>query len=142
MKKLVYIDVDGTLVDHNDNVRPHIPELIDGLTELGCTIIIWSAGGEEYAESKWNMICNQIFKETDETYHKKVDTFMWKHKAYNWKDALLIGERCYIDDHQELIHSMAEKGHGGFLLTFYNKDTSTDDTELLEALGFCKTFFI
>ncbi len=140
--KIVYIDVDGTLIDKDDNIRPHIPELIDGLINLGCKIIIWSAGGEDYAESKWNMICNQIFEQTDEVYHKKVDTFMWKHKEFNWKDALLIGDRCYIDDHLELIFNMVNKGHSGFLVSFYEKSTKPNDKDLLEALGFAKGVFV
>ena len=133
--RYVFLDVDGTLIDKDDNSRPYIPELIDGILNIGATIIIWSAGGDKYAESKWNMICNKIFKSTGKLYHDKVVNFMWKK---DWQETALVGDRLYVDDQPELISAASDNNHTGFLVRFYEKSLMQDDKELLEALEFAK----
>lgn len=46
----VAFDVDGTLIDHRDYVRPEIVDLYKALQKLGCEMYIWSHGGVDYAE--------------------------------------------------------------------------------------------
>ena len=137
--KFAFLDVDGTLIDKDDNVRPHLSELIDGLLELGATLIIWSAGGNKYAESKWNMICNKIYRETGKVYHYKVTDFMWKK---DWQETALIGDRLYIDDQAELVLEASDKKYAGFLVSFYESATMDTDVELLEALEFAENCFV
>ena len=45
-------DVDGTLIGsiRSDRLRPGAAELLETLTRNGTTVVIWSAGGAEYAE--------------------------------------------------------------------------------------------
>jgi long-chain acyl-CoA synthetase len=54
-RQLVWaIDVDGTLIGsiRSSNTRPGAVELLAGLLDRGCTIVLWSAGGAEYAARK------------------------------------------------------------------------------------------
>ena len=116
----VFVDVDGTLIDIEDNPRPYIPEFILKLKELGCTIVIWSAGGDDYAESKFNAICNRLYWSENPNWNLQPHI-----RAYLWKktlvDAALILKDCqfYVDDVQELLDAMAEQGHGTFHVPFY-----------------------
>lgn len=48
--KTVYVDVDLTLIDIDGKLLPHVEEMLPKLL-LRYTLICWSAGGAEYAES-------------------------------------------------------------------------------------------
>lgn len=45
-------DVDGTLIGsiRSDRLRPGAAELLETLSRNGTTVVVWSAGGAEYAE--------------------------------------------------------------------------------------------
>lgn len=45
-------DVDGCLIDSlsGSSLRPGAPELLRHLRQRGCTVLLWSAGGADYAE--------------------------------------------------------------------------------------------
>lgn len=47
-------DVDGCLVDllGGHSLRPHTRELLSGLRERGHVVVLWSAGGADYARRK------------------------------------------------------------------------------------------
>jgi phosphoglycolate phosphatase-like HAD superfamily hydrolase len=47
-------DVDGTLIGsvRSDRLRPGAVELLEGLTRRGAVIVLWSAGGDDYARRK------------------------------------------------------------------------------------------
>ena len=135
----VFVDVDGTLIDIEDNPRPYIPEFILKLKELGCTIVIWSAGGEKYAESKFNMICNKLYwgKNPNWDLYPHIRTYLGKRNhedaAFDLKDF-----QFYVDDVQELLDYMVKKGHGTFKVPFYLDPTCAsiadkDDRWLLKA---------
>jgi hydroxymethylpyrimidine pyrophosphatase-like HAD family hydrolase len=116
----VFVDVDGTLIDIEDNPRPHIPEFILKLKELGCTIVIWSGGGADYAEQKFNAICNRLYwsKNPNWNLQPHIRTYLEK---WNFEDAALILKdfQFYVDDVQSLLDNMAKKGHGTFKVPFY-----------------------
>jgi len=133
----VFVDVDGTLIDQDDNPRPYIPEFILGLKELECTIVIWSAGGNKYAEQKFNMICNRLYYggNTNWDLRKLIRSYLSKH---NHIDAALIlkDDQFYVDDVQELLDSVQKQGHGTFKVPFYNDPSGVnekDDRWLLKA---------
>jgi predicted HAD superfamily phosphohydrolase YqeG len=46
---IIAFDVDGTLIDSNDQPRPEIIALLNALSKPGNTIVVWSGGGEAYA---------------------------------------------------------------------------------------------
>lgn len=134
----IFVDVDGTLIDQDDNPRPYIPEFILGLKELGCTIVIWSAGGSEYADRKFNMICNKLYYSgnTNWDLRKLIRSYLSKR---NHQDAALIlkDRQFYVDDVKELLDAVRQKGHGVFKVPFYNDPsgiTEKDDRWLLGAL--------
>ena len=47
---IVAFDVDGTLIDFDDNIRPEVIMLLVSLADAGNHVIVWSGGGKEYAE--------------------------------------------------------------------------------------------
>ncbi|KKM19587.1 hypothetical protein LCGC14_1654190 [marine sediment metagenome] len=130
----VFVDVDGTLIDIEDNPRPYIPEFILKLKELGCTIVIWSAGGALYAESKINAICNRLYYSENPNWDLRphIRTYLGKR---NHKDAALILKdyQFYVDDVQELLDAMDREGHGTFKVPFYTEALAEDDRWLLKA---------
>ena len=132
------MDVDGTLISKDDEVRPYISELMRGLNERGCSITVWSAGGENYAESKWNMICNKIFYSTGEQLHDMVSHFSWK---LNWESRALIGKHFYIDDEPAILSVAQRSGYGTHQVSFYEPILMKDDHELLDALEAARRFF-
>lgn len=46
----VCFDVDGTLIDYDDNPRDDIINLLKTLSNGGFNIVVWSGGGKMYAE--------------------------------------------------------------------------------------------
>ncbi len=44
-----YIDVDLTMIDHDDNLYPGVAKGLRHLKEKGYRLICWSGGGMEYA---------------------------------------------------------------------------------------------
>ena len=47
---VIAFDVDGTLIDFNDNIRPEVVMLLTTLVYAGNHVIVWSGGGKDYAE--------------------------------------------------------------------------------------------
>ncbi len=45
----ISIDVDGTILDANENLLPHARESIQSLKDAGHCLQLWSAGGADYA---------------------------------------------------------------------------------------------
>jgi phosphoglycolate phosphatase-like HAD superfamily hydrolase len=54
MGQLWVFDVDGCLIDSltGNSLRPGTAELLEHLQSSGATIVLWSAGGAEYAEGR------------------------------------------------------------------------------------------
>ena len=132
-----FVDVDGTLISKDDQIRSYIPELIRGLRELDCSIVIWSAGGAIYASDKWNMICNRLFHLYGEYLYEEVQVFAWK---LDWESKAIIGDHFYIDDHESILETAEKRGHGTHLVPFYTA-TGERDRALLDALEAARRFF-
>ena len=66
----ISIDVDGTILDANENLLPHVRENLQLLKDAGHCLQLWSAGGAEYAYK--HALKNKL---TDlfESYAKKSD---------------------------------------------------------------------
>lgn len=48
--RLVAFDVDSCLITYNDLPNYSVIGLYRSLQKLGCTMVVWSGGGEEYAK--------------------------------------------------------------------------------------------
>ena len=125
-----FVDVDGTLIDANDNPRPFIRELFYGLKHENLILVVWSGGGRVYAE-------NQVRKLGEEIYNL-VDEFRWKGTPVAWNH---IRPVFFIDDSEfiEEEHNVAKEAV--FRVPFYNKDTAVNDEWLLRALHSAQTFY-
>jgi len=129
----VFVDVDGTLVDHLDNPRPYVRKFFYSLKEeLGCRVIVWSAGGHDYANRKIGMISRKIQKDLNPF----IDAYMWKADSDKIVEA---NPQFYIDDVEDLIEAKIQKGHGGFKVPFYCDPTvasiaNKNDQWLLKAI--------
>ena len=133
MKIWVFVDVDGTLIDANDEPRPYVWELLYCLKQLDCYVIAWSAGGADYAESKIGMISRQI----DVDLESFVDAYLWK---ADMNKIVTDNPRFYIDDADGLLESMERSGHGTFRVPFYNDTTMKNDRWLLQAANAVEQF--
>lgn len=49
---IIAFDVDGTLLDYEDNPRGDLVELANKLIQAGWQVIVWSGGGQSYAETR------------------------------------------------------------------------------------------
>jgi len=125
MTTWVFVDVDGTLVDQKDNVRPWIRGLFSDLKNSDCFVVVWSAGGAGYAERKMEMISRKL--EFDFT--PLVDAYMWKADG----KSVHAESRFYIDDAEGLIDAMKLSGYGTFLVPFYCSSAEAVDNWLLDA---------
>ena len=48
---VVYVDIDGTLIDWDDKPMIHVIDFVKALKEKrGCELIAWSGGGKDWAE--------------------------------------------------------------------------------------------
>ena len=46
----IFVDVDLTLVDYNQNLIPGAREALQRLVDRGCHLFLWSTAGRKYAE--------------------------------------------------------------------------------------------
>jgi hypothetical protein len=46
----IFVDVDLTLVDHNQNLISGAREALQRLVDRGCHLFLWSTAGQKYAE--------------------------------------------------------------------------------------------
>lgn len=65
-----FVDVDGVLIDHNDNLNKELVEELSRIKENGSHLICWSAGGEDYAlkilkEHKIDHLFNKVISKPD-----------------------------------------------------------------------------
>jgi FMN phosphatase YigB (HAD superfamily) len=105
----ILIDIDGTLVDKDDNPRPFIDKLLDTINANDYVALLWSGGGIYYARDKARRLGIEkkiigIVPKTTETMSK-----------------MLIDPKEYyvIDDSQDLIDAMETAGCRGFKVPFY-----------------------
>lgn len=56
----LFIDVDGTLIDKDDNIRPFVKELFEAAHAKGFFIFVWSAGGVNYAKIQLQRIYHKL----------------------------------------------------------------------------------
>jgi hydroxymethylpyrimidine pyrophosphatase-like HAD family hydrolase len=66
---IVAFDIDGTLIDYNDEPRKKIISLLKIFKSFGHKIIVWSGGGKDYASLLISRL--KLDKFVDE-YHSKV----------------------------------------------------------------------
>lgn len=130
-----FIDVDGTLIDANDNPRPYIKELFQGLKDLNLIVVVWSGGGKEYADLKVQSICNKTINW--DLYNNIVNDFMWKGTQIAWDH---INPVFFIDDAEGLLDYHSKLGAGGFKVPFYDSTIMENDNYLLLALEACKKY--
>ena len=45
---IVCIDVDGTIIDQNDNLRPYVIQFVHALQKDEITVYLWSGNGADY----------------------------------------------------------------------------------------------
>jgi hypothetical protein len=122
MNKWVFIDVDLTLIDHDDRTRPNVKELIEKLRRLDCKIVIWSAGGHLYAEQKFDRICQDV----NFNLRGYVHAYWWK----AWQDKIVItAPRFYIDDEQSMLDARMREKHATFKVPKYNADLDLKQTD-------------
>jgi hypothetical protein len=119
----VFIDIDGTLLDCDDNVRPHTTELFERIAGLKGTIILWSGAGENYAKSKVRVL----------PYNTQQYVWLVMEKGDKREEALL-GPRFIIDDDfdslQREVNRRADHTYRGFKVPFYYNELGKDDTFL------------
>lgn len=125
-----WVDVDGTLVDSNDNPRPYIKELFETIKELNLILVVWSGGGREYAEQ-------QILK-LGKTIYNLVDEFKWKGTPVSWSH---IKPAYFIDDSAYIKKEHTTDGERVFLVPFYHSTTMLNDAWLVHAANDV-TFFM
>src|SRR5687767_9449754 len=101
-----FIDVDGTLIDQNDNPRPYVSDLVSRLYDLNLIVVIWSGGGSKYAESKFNMICRRI---SNFEMLKKIREYRWKGDPIQWDH---IRPVFFVDDSESLLDYHIARGCG------------------------------
>ena len=54
-KGFVLLDLDGTISDQNDYLRPYVIQFILALRKDNIIVYLWSAGGADYARGKARM---------------------------------------------------------------------------------------
>ncbi len=88
--KIIAFDVDGTLITFEDRPRWDIIEMLKTLNKLGCYIIVWSGGGDDYARH-W---CEKLFIE------EYVDDY--RNKIHDSEEETIIPDICFDDEEDNL----------------------------------------
>jgi FMN phosphatase YigB (HAD superfamily) len=121
----VFIDIDGTILDIEDNVRLHTCDLFQRIVDLKGTIIVWSEGGENYAK----YAVRQLPYDAQQ--------YIWLTTGKNsGKDQALLGPKVFIDDSKAFIDKQIEKNpesNKGFKVPFLSI-LGAQDEEFLEVM--------
>ena len=116
----LYVDIDGTLIDKDDIIRPFVRELFETAQAKGFKIFIWSAGGMDYAQRQARKIFNRLNPKA--------------HVTIVAKDLSMVHisnkTTACIDDMQEVVDSFYKKGLRGFKVPFYESLLFPDDQSL------------
>ena len=118
---ILYCDIDGTLIDKDDNIRPFVKELFETASTKGFKIFIWSAGGIDYAQRQ----TRKIFSRINPKAHVTIVTKDLSKVHTDDKTS------ACIDDMQEMVDSFLKKSLRGFKVPFYESIVYPDDQELL-----------
>ena len=70
---IVAFDVDGTLIDDEDNWRPQAISLAEGFFGAGAVIWVWSFGGKDYAR-EWG---RRLAYQEDVPVARTLDKYDW-----------------------------------------------------------------
>lgn len=125
-KGWTFVDVDGTLIDIDDNPRPEIRELFITIKNLDLILVVWSGGGKEYAEK----VIKDISFRLGWDLRNFVDNFMWKGTPIQWSH---IKPVWFVDDSKHIKQEHSTDGERVFLVPFYNSITAANDTWLIKA---------
>lgn len=118
----VYFDVDGTLIDLDDRLRPYIEDCWLLLNVKGYNIHVWSGGGVDYAAHH----ARRIVKENPSLVDIKINIVP--------KDILRVKQdkRTFVvDDVEEFVKVVCKFGGGYKIPFFYWRDN--DDDEMFQA---------
>lgn len=116
----LYLDVDGTLIDKDDHIRPFIKELFETAYRKGFCIFVWSAGGVDYAKIQLQRIYHKLEMNTPVMIVPKEFSYV------RFKDFRSV---C-IDDMEDVCISFLKwKGHG-HKVPYYESLLMKDDQHL------------
>jgi len=117
MKHRIFIDVDGTLIDKDDMPRPNLYQFFHELSEY-FYIIVWSAGGADYATMKARRL--------------DITKFCMKFDCkYDFKKRYSIGKGdICIDDEEMMIISFLRAGADGFQVPYYESNINDRNSQL------------
>jgi hypothetical protein len=118
-----FVDVDGTMIDREGRARPYLCDFLDGLDAFGGAIVVWSAGGVDYAQHRLTQIERQVGRRYNDV--AVIPKGMRKDASYG-------GPKVFVDDHEGLIVAKEQDGHFGVLVPYY--DGGAEDTALVLAL--------
>lgn len=121
MKFVLFVDLDGTIIDANDTQRPFVHELFLTARMAGGRICVWSAGGAHYVGRQMARFPPLI--------QEMVDIMMGKAPGIDERVADGM-ERIYVDDAKALAATKQGLGHQAYRVPFY--DGSSDDDHLFD----------
>lgn len=131
----VFVDVDGTLVDKDDNPRPYVAEFFRRVKSLkNVRIAVWSAGLAGSRGAAMGEYARQKIAHIDHIQNTNVASLV---DDYLWKGTKLIltGPQFYVDDMPSLLDAKRTCGCGTFQVPFYEAslDLRQEDMWLLKA---------
>lgn len=129
-----FVDVDGTLIDKDDNPRPHIRELFLGLKKLNLIVVVWSGGGKEYAAN----VIEDISSKIGWNLNPWIDEYRWKGTPIIWSH---IRPVFFIDDSDFIKTEHTEDGSDVMKVPFYESTTMHNDSWLQRALHEAEKFY-
>lgn len=116
----LFIDVDGTLIDKDDSIRPFVKELFETAHAKGFFIFVWSAGGVAYAKLQLERIYYKLGMSTPVSIIPKDFSYV------RFKD---FRSMC-IDDIQEVCDSFLKWGSHAKKVPYYESTIHLQDTTL------------
>ena len=120
----LYLDLDGTLIDKDENIRPFVKELFETAQAKGFSIFVWSAGGVNYAKLQ----LERIYLKLDLRVPVLIVPKDFSHiKQKDWRSI------C-VDDMEPVCISFREWGGRGYKVPYYESTIHRDDHELKDIL--------
>jgi hydroxymethylpyrimidine pyrophosphatase-like HAD family hydrolase len=113
----LYCDIDGTLIDKDDNIRPFVKELFETAHTKGFSILVWSAGGVSYAKIQLERIYYKLNLKTPVSIIPK------DFKYVQYKDFRSV---C-IDDMEDVCISFLKWGGYGYNVPYYESLLMSND---------------
>ena len=118
---IVYFDLDGALIDHNDVPRPYVKEVFELLHANECAVAIWSASEPSYIQRQAVRLLEKL------EINFPVIMLVKEPKSLIGHDDSIV-----VDNSKSELEDFERHGMKGYKVAEYDSNLMPNDRQLLD----------